>query len=273
MLARSASPVPRRGTTVLGGDEPDPTPEDKPWWRGAAVAAGGFALLFGLAVALNSTTGGDPASSADVPTPRTHAGTVHAGTGDGAGGDPRTSVHQMVDGVPVGYPHTEAGAVQAAVNYQVARSSPGYFTDAPTRHRIIRAMATSESRETLTHNDDAAMERVLASLGINHGSADTLVARAATMGTKIDSYSDQVATVEVWMAGLIGTTDERAPLPVSASWSTYTLTLQWQDGDWKLATVSSVPGPTPLDTGSSAPSSVDDFRAADQDFHAPPYVG
>lgn len=91
------------------------------------------------------------------------------------------------------------------------------------------------------------------------------------MGTKTVSYTDQIAIVEVWMAGLIGTTSEKAPLPVSASWTTYTLTLQWQNEDWKLASVTSVNGPTPVSTGSE-PSSVNDFRTADREFDAPPYI-
>ncbi|MBY8887263.1 hypothetical protein K7472_20805 [Streptomyces sp. PTM05] len=179
---------------------------------------------------------------------------------------------KVLDGVPVGYAHTQAGAVEAAVNYQIARSSAKYFTDTAIRHKTIAAMATSGARAQLIANDDAGMKQVLASLGISGAGADTLVARAAAMGTKADSYTDQVATVEVWMAGLIGTTSNNAPLPVSSSWTTYTLTLQWQDGDWKLASVNSVNGPTPVSTGSD-PSSVDDFRTLNGEFDAPPYVG
>jgi hypothetical protein len=60
---------------------------------------------------------------------------------------------------------------------------------------------------------------------------------------------------------------------VSASWTTYTLTLQWEAGDWRLASVTSVDGPIPLDTGSGTPSSVNDFSTADRSFDAPPYIG
>ncbi|MEZ0070064.1 hypothetical protein ABIA32_006116 [Streptacidiphilus sp. MAP12-20] len=176
-------------------------------------------------------------------------------------------------GVPVGYPDTPAGAVQAAVNYELARSSASYFTGPAARHKIIDAMAASGARLQMISNEDAAMKPLLVSLGINGSNANTLVARAAALGTKSDSYSDQVATVEVWMAGVIGTTSKSAPLPVSASWATYTLTLQWETGDWKLVSVTSADGPTPLDTGSGSPSSVDDFRSANSSFDAPPYVG
>ncbi|MDX3435633.1 hypothetical protein PV701_09760 [Streptomyces stelliscabiei] len=189
------------------------------------------------------------------------------------GGDTKSTAKKLVNGVPVGYTHNQAGAVQAAVNYQVARSSAAYFTDEKARHATLTAMMTSQALERQIRNDDTGMQQVLTSLGITAGSADELVARGAAMGTRVTTYTDQVATVDVWMAGLIGVTDKNAPMPVSASWTTYTLTLQWQSNDWKLNAITSVNGPTPLDTGSDSPTSVDEFRTADREFNAPPYVG
>ncbi|MEU5633772.1 hypothetical protein ACH47C_17635 [Streptomyces rishiriensis] len=189
------------------------------------------------------------------------------------GGDTKSTAKKLVNGVPVGYAHNQAGAVQAAVNYQVARSSAAYFTDEKARHATLTAMMTSQSQERQIRNDDTGMQQVLTSLGVTAGSEDELVARGAAMGTRVTTYTDQVATVDVWMAGLVGVTDKNAPMPVSASWTTYTLTLQWQSGDWKLSAITSVNGPTPLDTGSDSPTSVDEFRTADREFNAPPYVG
>jgi hypothetical protein len=163
--------------------------------------------------------------------------------------------------------------VQAAVNYQVARSSAAYFTDDKARRATLAAMMTSQALERQIHNDDTGMWHVLTALGVTAGSEDELVARGAAMGTRVTTYTDEVATIDVWMTGLVGVTDRDAPMPVSASWTTYTLTLQWQAGDWKLSAITSVNGPTPLDAGSDNPSSIDDFRTADREFHAPPYVG
>jgi hypothetical protein len=238
-----------------------------------AAAGAVFAGLLVTALILNLTAGsparpagaGAASVPSDTPTPWSTAD-------GGAGGNPSTA-QRVVAGVPVGYPHTQAGSVQAAVNYELARSSPAYFIEPTTRHKIVTAMAASESRAQMINSEDAGMKQLLTSLGINSSNADTLIARAAALGTKSDSYSDQVATVEVWMAGVIGTTSKNAPLPVSASWATYTLTLQWELGDWKLVSVTSTDGPTPLDTGTNAPSSLDDFQTANSSFDAPPYVG
>ncbi|MEV5434451.1 hypothetical protein AB0K80_00205 [Streptomyces sp. NPDC052682] len=271
-MPRNASPQ-RRGTKTLGGDDSEATQGNKPWWRGPVIAGGLFAVLLILAVVVNLTQGADSSNRPDGSTSHGRRSSAVPGneTG-GAGGNAQTSVLKLVDGVPVGYPHSPAGAIQAAVNYQIARSSAKYFTDTPTRHKIIAAMATSEARDRLTDNDDTGMKQVLSSLGISDANADRLVARAAPMGTKTVSYTGQVATVEVWMAGLIGIASDEAPLPVSASWTTCTLTLEWERGDWKLASVTSVNGPTPVSTGSD-PSSVHEFRTADQEFDAPPYIG
>lgn len=269
-MARRTPAPPRRGTKLLGGDQ-DTAIATKPWWRGAAIAATAFVFLLILTLALRAAGGSGTTSGPSLQPSGSPSATAPATSA--AGGNPATSAHTMRDGVPVGYAHARQGAVDAAVNYQIARSSREYFTDTAARHQIINAMATRGSRDTLARNDDAGMTQVLVSLGINDTNDTTLVARAAAMGTKVDSYSDTVATVEVWMAGLIGTTSTSAPLPVSASWTTYTLTVQWQDGDWRLATVNSVTGPTPLDTGGDDPSSVDEFRTADRAFDAPPYIG
>ena len=180
---------------------------------------------------------------------------------------------ELVNGVPVGYPRSEAGAVQAAVNYQIARSSRAYLTDTAARLGVIDAIATVEFRETLINKDQESTGRVLDALGITKKNADSLVARGAAMGTRTDSYSEDLATIRVWMTGLVGLTEQDAPLPVSSSWTTSTLTLQWQAGDWKLAAVNSANGPTPLDSRGTIPSTVDEFRIADRMFHAPPFVG
>ncbi|MGW7295378.1 hypothetical protein ACWGIB_23670 [Streptomyces xiamenensis] len=254
---------PRRGTTVLQSDE-TPGVGGRPWWRGAAIAGGGFVGLLVLAVLLHALPSPDPDDSVQ----RTAVVPVE----DGAGGETPPAAREPDEGPPAGYPRTESGATRAAVNYQLARSSVLYIVDRSARSRVLTGMATSDALATLKRNDDAAMDLALVSLGVGKRAADTLVARAAPMGVRLTGFSDREATVQVWMAGVIGTTGKSAPLPVSASWNTYTLTLQWQQDDWKLAAVSSEPGPTPLASGGGTPSTVDDFRRADKEFDAPPYL-
>ncbi|MFE0063429.1 hypothetical protein, partial [Streptomyces sp. NPDC059003] len=112
----------------------------------------------------------------------------------------------------------------------------------------------------------------VSSLGLKRGNSTGMVMRAAPLGTQVSSYSPQVATVKVWMSELVGMTSSDSPVPVTANWATYTLTLQWQQKDWKLADVSQTSGPMPLQTSDEAPDSVSTLRKMDEDFNAPPYI-
>lgn len=257
-----------RGTRVLIAETPTEVQGGKPWWRGMVITGAVFLALVVLAVFMSPSGGGGGSDGSSDGQSR--IAPVEKNT---TGGDTKSTAKRLVNGVPVGYTHNQGGAVQAAVNYQVARSSAAYFTDEKARHATLTAMMTSQALQRQIRNDDTGMQQVLTSLGITAGSADELVARGAAMGTRVTTYTDQVATVDVWMAGLVGVTDKNAPMPVSASWTTYTLTLQWQSNDWKLNAITSVNGPSPLDAGSDSPTSVDEFRTADREFNAPPYVG
>jgi hypothetical protein len=163
--------------------------------------------------------------------------------------------------------------VSAAVNYEIARSSAKYFTDRKTRDSILAAMMTRDALVTQQSSDDAVIKKFLEQIGVTEANREVLVARASSMGTKVVSFSPDAAVVQVWMAGLVGVADPKSPLPVSASWETYTLTLRWQQGDWKLSTVTSSTGPTPLQMGDETPSPIFEFRRADEEFDAPPYAG
>lgn len=258
------------GTRVLGGKAQEDTEGIQPWWRGMAITGLIFFALVALALFLTVSGGGGRSGSGGESKVQ---GQRAPSEWSSVGGDTASTVRKLVSGVPVGYARNEAGAVQAAVNYQVARSSAAYFTDEKARRAVLAAMMTSQALERQIRHDHDGMQQVLTSLGVTSANDDELVARGAAIGTRVTTYTDQAATVEVWMTGLVGVTANDAPLPVSASWTTYTLHLQWQSGDWKLSAITSVNGPTPLDVGSDSPTSVDEFRTADRKFNAPPYVG
>ncbi|MFF8431047.1 hypothetical protein ACF07Y_39120 [Streptomyces sp. NPDC016566] len=173
----------------------------------------------------------------------------------------------------MGYPHTKAGATAAAVNYQMARSAPGYFTDEALRHQVLKTVMTSSALPNQQAQDDQASKGLLASLGVTQKTASDMVMRAASLGTSVPSYADDTATVRVWMSEVVGVPTEQSKMPVAGTWSTYTLVLQWQDGDWKVATIDQDAGPTPLVAADQAPTSTSDMRLADKEFGAPRYAG
>uniref|UniRef100_UPI002F91291E hypothetical protein n=1 Tax=Kitasatospora sp. NBC_01519 TaxID=2903576 RepID=UPI002F91291E len=227
-------------------------------------------LIIGIAL-LPGGKGGTHATSGSPPTTAGSGAGGQSLAGSGAGGQPAGL--RVVDGVPIGYTNSREGAVAAAVNYELARSSVAYLTSAQVRERILRAIMTSEAASSQLKDDNDAASKLASTFGLTTESSEQLIARASPLGSRVASYSPQVATVSVWMCGVVGVASTNAPLPVSASWSTYTLVLVWQNGDWKVSSITAVNGPTPLQTTGQKPTPVDVFSATNRDFDAPPYVG
>lgn len=238
-------------------------------WRRVKVGAIIFGVVLVLGVALTLFGGGGGTddkggteTSADS-TPTSQAG------GSGPGAKAKT----VKSGVPVGYPRTKDGAAAAAVNYQVARSSPGYFTDQALRHQVLKTVMTSSALASQQSQDDQMVKGLMAALGVTEQTAPDMVMRAASLGTSVRSYSEDTATIRVWMSEVVGLPADKSKLPVSGAYSTYTLILQWQDGDWKVATIDQTEGPTPLVPADQSASSTEDMRLANKEFKAPRYAG
>jgi hypothetical protein len=224
-------------------------------------------LALGIALTLFGGSGGTADKGARTSptdsTPSSQAG------GSGPGAKAKSVKH----GVPVGYPRTQDGAAAAAVNYQVARSSPGYLTDRALRHQVLKTVMTSSTLAGQQAQDDEAVKGLMAALGVTEQSAPDMVMRAASLGTNVRSYSEDTATVRVWMTEVVGIAADKSKMPVSGSYSTYTLIMQWQDGDWKVATIDQAEGPTPLVAPDQSASSTEEIRLADKEFGAPRYAG
>ncbi|MFD7551507.1 hypothetical protein [Streptomyces sp. NPDC059816] len=231
---------------------------------GVFVAA---VLFVALVVSLTGQSGG---SSQDGKQDTSTASQPPANPG-GSGG--KTKATQKADGVPVGYPQSKEGVAAAAANFEIARSSRSYITDKPYRDKLIGQIMAPESVASQITRDDQATAQLIAGFGLQDPKASGLLLRSACLGTRISSFSDQVASVDVWMTSVAGVPTEKAKLPVSARWTTYTYNLQWRDGDWKVTSIASADGPTPLQSDGSSPSSMETFRTAEEEFNAPPYVG
>ncbi|MFE7528083.1 hypothetical protein ACFU7Y_20545 [Kitasatospora sp. NPDC057542] len=229
------------------------------------------ALIIGIALLPGGKNGATPATSGSSPAVAGSGAGGQSLAGSGAGGQPAGL--RLVDGVPLGYTNSREGAVAAAINYELARSSVAYLTDGQVRERILKAIMTSEAAPSQLKDDNDAASKLASAFGLTAGGSEQLIARASPLGSRVASYSPQVATVSVWMCGVVGVASANAPLPVSASWSTYTLVLVWQNGDWKVSSIAAANGPTPLQTTGQKPTPVDVFSSTNRDFDAPPYVG
>ncbi|MFE0063249.1 hypothetical protein ACFWZ5_45205, partial [Streptomyces sp. NPDC059003] len=118
-----------------------------------------FTVIFFIGILLINFSGGGSSESED----REESAPEHASS---PGGSISVKPQKKMDGIPVGYPRTKAGALAAAVNYEMARSTPSYFTDRPFRHSVLTTVMTSESVRSQQRKDDDDASRIVSSLGL-----------------------------------------------------------------------------------------------------------
>lgn len=170
--------------------------------------------------------------------PDSHA-TRPPGTTAGADG----KAARRVGTVPVGYPHTRAGAAAATLNGGAALGDPRVLLDPARRTRVLKLIATDRYIKTFTGSGAAALDQARkAPLGRGLADGAQTISLTSPLSYRVTSYDGDSARVVSWGVAVVGNDEGLAP---SASWATTTTTLRWQDGDWKIDTAASADGPTP----------------------------
>ncbi|MEV0775526.1 hypothetical protein [Streptomyces sp. NPDC050428] len=227
------------------------------------IAVVGVVVLLIAAIAFaNREGGGDSGASG-------------AGGGDKASGSEPTAASGVKPvtgkngGIPSGFAKDEQGAESAASNYAVALGSNGMFNK-DNRHEIVDTVYTPAAAEKLKGPQDKAYSpEFLNKLGLdadgNAPSGSTFISRTVPVGTKVESFDGDSAKVSVWYTGLIGMSGPDSTDPVSTTWKTWTLDLQWTADDWKVAADSQKDGPAPV-PGDIAASTADDISKAVDEY-------
>jgi hypothetical protein len=221
-----------------------------PGFRRLRLLGGVFVVVFLLvvAVAVINRTSGSPANASGgtggASGKSNDAGAQSAPTAP-TGTQPVTTT---TNGIAVQYPHTPEGAQSAAANYSVALgSSEMYATQ--SRHAIVSTVVDPSVAAAMQSQFDASYGAQASKLGLVNGKATSglvFVCRPNPIGTKVDAYTADSATVEIWTNGLIGLAGQGSTQPVTEFWFTMTLQLHWSGGDWKVLAYSQVDGPTPV---------------------------
>jgi len=141
-----------------------------------------------------------------------------------------TGYSRVVAGVPVGYAHTERGAVSAATNYLAALATAA-TVDAPRRHQMIASLAAAQSAASLQQQYAWASGQVHRDLHLDQPTDVQVVVRLVPVGWQVSRYTDATAEVVVFGTGLYGSS---VGVPVRETWGVNTVTLTWQGDDWKL---------------------------------------
>ncbi|MFD3531788.1 hypothetical protein [Streptomyces sp. NPDC058664] len=204
----------------------------------------GVVVLLVAAIAFANRGGGDPAGAAgpSADTPDKTAPTAATGV------RPVTGKNGTI---PTGYAHDEQGAQSAASNYAVALGSAEMFTGSG-RNEIVHtvyAPAVAAARQgdlDKVYSDKGFLGRIGLQEDGTTPQGLTFISRIIPVGTKVESYTDDKATVSVWYSSLFGMAGEGSKNPVSEAWYTNTYDLQWVDEDWKVTAFSQKDGPVPV---------------------------
>ncbi|TPQ17050.1 hypothetical protein [Streptomyces sporangiiformans] len=220
----------------------------------------GVVVLLIAAIAFANRGGGDSGSGDDSGERTDTSPTAASG---------QRPVEAKTGGIPSGFAHDRQGAESAAANYAVALGSDGMFNTSK-RHEIVKTVADPSALDRLQSGFDADYSAALLKrIGLNEdGSAPTgttFVNRTLPAGTKVTSSSSDAATVQVWCNGLFGLTGESSNNPVSSSWFTVTVKLNWSGDDWKVLETSQKTGPTPVN-GDNPVSGTDEIGKAVEEF-------
>lgn len=234
------------------------------WWFAASLVAA-ITVAAALGVMVGLRLGHDHVRVVEAPRAETPPAATASPPQPAVGDSGPTGVSA---GVPVGYAHNPDGAASAAVNYLDALAGP-QLLDPSAYDALLRRMTTDDGFAQLKRQADAGRPQALQNLGVGGSPAPQLIVRSAPLGYRIDAYSPAQATIGIWSVGVVGSSTTRPP---DASWSTTTITVDWQDGDWRMSGYRTASGPVPPDSASQVPSLPTDLFAASPQFKGFAYV-
>jgi hypothetical protein len=174
----------------------------------------------------------------------------------GAQGGPGPS--RVVNGVPVRYAHTPAGAVATATNYLMVID--GSLITQPDKYRAaIDTLAAPEARAKQESDAEKALTGFQSATGFGTYASQgrTVVDRVAPLAYHVDSNDGRTAQVSIWAEAILAVD---GVLSLRETWSTSRVTVEWIGGDWKLSNLggpvadSFGPVPTVVQAASSATS-------------------
>jgi hypothetical protein len=242
---------------------------------GLVLFLGGLALgraLFTPATPHAAAAAGAPATQAGTATRATTPATGAATAAPSATGaaTSRVGPRRMLDGVPVGYEHSEQGAVASATNYTTVLGGP-LVLDPVARRVAIDVLAAPSARASMQRSYAQAAPLIAKGLGVTEGSADAarVVLRVIPVGWRVVQYDGSTATVAIWATGVGGAINGT---PVREGWGVTTIKLTWVDGDWKELGATTTDGPVPIadEQTPTAPSELVPKARAFKEYHYAP---
>lgn len=177
---------------------------------------------------------------------------------------------RIVDGVGVGYPDTQAGAVAALLADGQTLADPRVLLDPRRRARVLALIATPRYAATFAGAGGRALEQAERQTALGRGIASgaQTVFLAVPIAYRVASYTPQRIQVIGYGVSIVANDQGLSP---RATWATTVTDAVWQDGDWRVDSASSTDGPTPAPTAppSDSASFLNALAGAQQVHHAP----
>lgn len=168
----------------------------------------------------------------------------------------------VVDGVPMGYAHSPAGAEAAAVGFlRLDGALVAMSDDAASAAK--RVIASSSAADALVADVVAKLD----TLRKGYPGGTTLF-RIGVLATRVAPSGPDRVRVEIWHVGVVS---PPVGLPYE-DWATQRYELVWERGDWRDAGEASTAGPRPLPEPQVSPSGPGQLEATLAGF-APVGVG
>ena len=160
---------------------------------------------------------------------------------------------RIVDGVGVGYPDTEAGAVAALLADGQTLSDPRVLLDSRRRGQVLALIATSRYAATFSGAGGRALTTAEAQTALGRGLAAgaQTVFLGVPIAYRVVSYTPQRIRVIGYGVSVVANDQGLSP---RATWATSTTDAVWESGDWRVDAVTSSDGPTPAPTASPSDS-------------------
>jgi hypothetical protein len=187
------------------------------------------------------------ATTAPPATAATADGTAPAAPGTAAATSRAVGPRRYLEGVGVGYAHSQEGAVAAAANFTRVLSSD-LILDEARRRAAIDVLAAPEARSRLQKTFDQAVVPLRQGLGATGaaGQDAQVLLRATPVGWRVESYDAGKARVAIWVTSVGGSMGGATAAPIREAWGTTTVDLRWAGGDWKQVDSTTVDGPVPI---------------------------
>lgn len=205
------------------------------------IAAGAVAVVTAAGLAVSMATGNNSTTSPSASAPSDSAPAVAEARGGSE------------DGVPVGYPRTEAGAKAAAANYTTISGGSTYLTDEKARRRAVSIMSASNAASATLKEADRSAGQAANELRGDNSKLDPrqAIARTGVLASHTLAFDIHNATLRLWTTTVRGSAAGHAT-PKTA-FRTVTVNLVWEKDDWKIASTSSGSGPVaPVDVRQAA---------------------